>query len=93
MSHENYVTDDMMMSDAAEALLDDIDLLLDEGRRAFSLALDASLGAQIDVEAMNANDLALVVYGKGGLPTARAVSQIREAVKERGLRVAALSIA
>ena len=82
----------LLMSLAADALLDDVDDYVERGHVAFSLALEACLGMRVDVVVLAQRMLTVVVYGAETLPSERAVKCIRDAVHERGLRVAALLI-
>lgn len=86
-------TDVLAMVDAADELLNTVDELIHEGRLAFSLALESCLGAKLDVIALGPYGVAFIVHGAQGLPSPSAVARIREAALERGLRVAAVTIA
>ena len=84
--------DALMMSLAADALMDEVDTYLERGHVAFSIALEACLGTRVDIVVLGQRLVTMVVYGAASLPPVEAVNCLRSAVHERGLRAAAILI-
>jgi hypothetical protein len=63
------------------------------GAPALHLTLDNALGARIEVERLAPSEVTVKLIGRRGPPSPDAVSRVREELKSRGLRVAAMSVA
>ncbi len=77
----------------AVALIEKIERFVRSQRPGLALTLNNSLGAHVEIERIGPKEIALRLVGHRGPPSAEAVSRIREALRARGLRVAALSVA
>lgn len=76
------------------ALIERIEVFVKTAERpAIALTLNNSLGARVEIERVGPNEVALKLVGQRGPPTPDAVSRIREELRARGLKVAALSVA
>ncbi len=80
---------------AAQAveLIEKIEVFVKSQRPALALTLNNSLGARVEIERIGPREVALKVVGKDGPPNAEDLGRIREAMKARGLKVGALSVA
>lgn len=79
-------------TEQALALIERIELFVRSQRPSLALTLNNSLGARVEVERMGPKVIALRLVGHRGPPTAEAVSLIRDELRARGLKVAALSV-
>ena len=77
----------------AMALIERIEVFVKSGRPALALTLNNSLGARVEIERLGHREIALKLISERGLPTPETLSTLREELKARGLKVAALSVA
>ena len=78
---------------AAVELAQRIELFMKGPAPVLSLPLLATLGMRVDVERMGRGEVALTLRGRSGPPAPDAVARVREAVRSRGLRIGALTLA
>lgn len=77
----------------AVALIEKIETFVRSARPGLALTLNNSLGASVEIERIGPREIALKLIGHLGLPSADAVSRIRDELRARGLKVGALSVA
>jgi hypothetical protein len=77
----------------AAALIEQIERFVRSQRPGLALTLNNSLGARVEIERLGPREVAVKLVGHRGPPAPEAVSRVREALRERGLRVGALSVA
>ena len=77
----------------AVALIERIEVFVRSQRPGLALTLNNSLGAHVEIERIGPREIALRLVGHKGPPTAEAVSRIRDALRARGLKIGALSVA
>jgi hypothetical protein len=78
---------------AAVALIEKIQVFVKSGQRpALTLTLNNSLGAQVEIERLGPGLVAIKLVGRNGPPSPEAVSQVRDELAARGLKVGALSV-
>jgi hypothetical protein len=77
----------------AAALIERVETFLRSGRQGLALTLDNALAARVEVERVGPREVAVKLVGRDGPPSPEAVSRVREQLRARGLRVAALSVA
>jgi hypothetical protein len=78
----------------ALALIEQIETFISSAQRpALALTLNNSLGARVEIERVGPRAIALKLVGVNGPPTPEAVSRVREALRARGLTIAALEVA
>lgn len=77
----------------AAALIERVETFLRSGRQGLALTLNNALAARVEVERVGPREVAVKLVGRDGPPTPEAVSRVREQLRARGLRVAALSVA
>jgi hypothetical protein len=75
------------------ALIEKIEVFVKSHRPALALTLNNSLGAQVEIERLGPSEVALKLISRRGPPSPDTLSRIREELRARGLRVAALSVA
>jgi len=78
---------------AALELIERIELFVKAQRPALTLSLQFGPVAKVEVERTGDGVIALKLHGRNGLPPPEEVGLIREAVRERGLRLSSLSVA
>jgi hypothetical protein len=77
---------------AAIELARRIELFMGSRIPSLELPLPDLLGATVRIEKMGPGEVALTLRGEKGPPKAEAVSRIREAMAERGLKIGALTV-
>lgn len=77
----------------AAALIERVETFLRSGRQGLALTLNNGLAARVEVERVGPREVAVKLVGRDGPPTPEVVSRVREQLRARGLRVAALSVA
>ncbi len=76
----------------AIALVERIELFMKEQRPALALTLNNALAATVELEKLGPGTVAVTIKGKLGPPTPEMVSRLRDELRERGLKLGALSI-
>lgn len=78
----------------AVALIERIELFVKEAQRpALGLTLNNSLGARVEIERLGPGEVAIKLIGHRGPPAAETVARLRDELRDRGLKVAAMSVA
>ena len=77
---------------AAIELARRIELFMGSRIPSLELPLHDLLGASVHIEKMGPGEVALTLRGEKGPPKAEAVSRIREAMAQRGLKIGALTV-
>lgn len=78
----------------AVALIERIELFVKAAKRpALELTLNNSLGARVEIERLGPGEVAIKLVGQRGPPSPDTVSRIRDELRARGLKVAAMSVA
>lgn len=80
-------------AEQAVALIEKIEVFVKTQRPALALTLNNSLGARVEIERVGPRQVALRLVGHNGPPSPEAVGRIRDEMRARGLKVAALSVA
>lgn len=78
---------------AALALVERIDVFMRGALPRLSLTLNNALGSTVDIERMGHRAIAVRLTGQNGPPPPDVVTRLREALKGRGLRLLAMSVA
>ena len=78
----------------AVALIERIEFFVRAAKRpALELTLNNSLGARVEIERLGPGEVAIKLVGQRGPPSPDTVSRIRDELRARGLKVAAMSVA
>jgi hypothetical protein len=92
--HSAQQVDGELKAAQAVELIEKIETFVKDSRRpCIALTLNNSLGAKVEIERVGPREVALKVVGHRGPPRAEDIGRIREEMRARGLKVAALSIA
>lgn len=84
--------DPALKAQAAVELVERIEAFVKANRPALSLTVGGGIDARVEVERTGKNEVALKVIGKRGPPAPDDLARIREALRERGLRLSHLSV-
>lgn len=77
-------------ADSLLELVERIDSMVKAGRPALAVSVGGGLDAEVEVQRTGKDEVALTLVGRRGAVDARVLSQIREALGARGLRLSAL---
>lgn len=77
---------------AAAALVERIETFVKSNRPALAVSLSGAINARVEVERTGPGEVSLRVQGTKGPPHAEDLARIREAIRERGLKLTSLSV-
>jgi len=77
---------------SAIELIEKIETFVRSQRPALAMTLAGGLGARVEIERLGPKEVAIKVQGKRGPPSPEEVTQIREEIRAKGLRLSALSV-
>lgn len=78
---------------SAVELIEKIEAFVKSQRPGIAITLNSSLGARVEIERLGPKEVAIRLVGKNGPPAPEDIGRIREEMRARGLKVAALSVA